>query len=70
MPTVNSKPTKCAHCGETVPAGLGRFIGKDVVVHNDARCLRGSRAPFSTQVYERPRITQQLARAAKALFSP
>ena len=71
MPNVNSKPTKCAHCGETVPAGLGRFIGKDAVVHNDARCLRGSRAPWvEPRRYERPRITKAIGRAARALFAP
>ncbi len=71
MPNVNSKPARCAHCGEIVPAGLGRMIGPDTCVHNDAHCLRGSRAPWAApRRYERPRISKAVGRAARALFAP
>jgi hypothetical protein len=71
MPNVNPKPAKCAHCGETVPAGLGRAIGPDTYVHNDAHCLRGSRAPYAPpRQYQRQRISKTIGRAARALFAP
>jgi hypothetical protein len=71
MPNVNAKPAKCAHCGRSVAAGQGRFIGPGVVVHNDVTCLRGSRAPWvEPRRPERGRITKAIGRAAKALFAP
>ena len=71
MPNVNPETVACVHCGENIPAGLGRQIGKAAFVHNDAHCLRGSRAAYAPpRRYERQSISRTVGRAARALFAP
>lgn len=41
MPNANPSAAHCAYCARIVPAGTGRMIGPNQVVHNNGDCPRG-----------------------------